>query len=214
LALLLGGCSGKIELGTNDGGDGGGDVPVNSGFTSMGNPTPVGGSAPGSASAPSEDSSDSGSGFVDPAQCKSECTVAATVGCNLEAAAGPECQELCANSPTASQLTCLQASPCKSLVAALAGHASICGIPTLDASVGNYVDCRTDCENAVNLAFSNSCYLNPTAADVACEALCAKEPSASMVNCFQTISCVTLVNALDGGPLCDANAADAGADGE
>ena len=66
---------------------------------------------------------------VDPAQCALYCEVAAANGCNVNGfTADSECVALCAESPTQSQIDCLQKSPCSELVSALAGHAPLCGL--------------------------------------------------------------------------------------
>ena len=81
-------------------------------------------------------SHDAGSGadsFVDPNDCNTACVVAAQGGCG--ASTGSECVALCASSPTKSQLECLKASSCSTLLSALEGRGTICGIaaPTEDA---------------------------------------------------------------------------------
>jgi len=70
-----------------------------------------------------------GGGFVDPADCESDCSNAAIFGCNADITiAEAECLTLCESSPTEDQLTCVSDAPCKTLLAALGGHGTLCGI--------------------------------------------------------------------------------------
>lgn len=70
-----------------------------------------------------------GGGFVDPADCKSQCSTAAIFGCNVDVSvAQAECQALCTSSPTRDELTCVTDAPCAVLVPALSSGGSICDI--------------------------------------------------------------------------------------
>jgi hypothetical protein len=83
---------------------------------------------------------DAGSGgntFVDPTECAVDCEGAAINGCNLDGfTADSQCVALCGTSPTASQLSCLQAASCSTLLNALAGSGAVCGITVPNADAG------------------------------------------------------------------------------
>jgi hypothetical protein len=96
----------------------GGTVSTTSGFYDAGKSTST------------DFSPDAGSPTATPVECADECTNAAVFGCNVGVnVAQSECVTLCTSSPTDSQLTCMKASPCTTLLNALGGAGSVCGIP-------------------------------------------------------------------------------------
>jgi hypothetical protein len=203
MCLVLGGCSSTFELGTNDGGP------------HPGSTTPSGTGESGEKDEPDEggdraEGGDGGDGgFVDPAECEDECSNAAVLGCCVDGfAADSECQELCAKSPTATELQCLEDAPCTTLLAALATGGAICGIPA--SPDGSTAQCEAYCTSAFyELSDTTSCYL-PSSPNPECMALCARSPSGTQIACFKNISCVNFVDALDGGDPCGSPRADGG----
>jgi hypothetical protein len=185
IAVLVAGCDSTLALGSDDASAG--DAPGERGGSGEGHANP----------APS--TGDDSGGFVDPLDCAIECEGAAEDGCNF-VPASVECVKLCADSPNESQLDCLKNSPCATLVSALQGKGTLCGIAPHDAGPapipeagGSPVspgDCAIECEGAAE----NGCNFGPASAE--CVKLCANSPNQAQLECLQNSPCSVLVSAL------------------
>ena len=185
LMLLAVGCSSALQVG-DDAGDstGGGSSPPPSpqclqGVTSAGFEV---------------------EGGVDPETCALDCQDAAVQGCHVESTtANWDCMTLCSGSPTKSQVTCLQKTPCPALVSALDGQRTLCGFPNAGGRSVAPACCAQSCEYAAIVG----CNVDTGTADSECVHLCSSSPNWSQLNCVQNVTCSMLVGALAGqGTVC------------
>jgi hypothetical protein len=191
------GCATGEELGFRSGEDDGkNDVGFSTNSNSTGPAAPSGGMGDG--------------GFVDPADCQTECIGAAVSGCNVNGfTAEAECEALCAQSPNATQLTCIADAPCSALTHSLATGASICEIPAFDpaSDAGGTPDdageggvlasssaCTNNCFSAVLM-----CLEDASAANADCVSLCARGVTVAQLDCITCSSCSYLDKALASG---------------
>jgi hypothetical protein len=138
---------------------------------------------------------------VDPATCALDCEDAAVQGCHVDhATANSDCTTLCSQSPTKSQVTCLQSTPCSALVAALNGQGTLCGFPNAGGGPVAPACCAESCEYAAIVG----CNVDTSTAKSECvTTLCSSSPNWSQLNCVQNVACSALVGALMGqGTVC------------
>jgi hypothetical protein len=134
------GCDGSLELGTDDGGRVDAEHSVSkpdadsapARVTVDGATTPSGSTgAPDGGSSPVTPDADS----VTPTECAITCETTAANGCddNDLTAIDNQCVTFCARRPTAAQMTCLQATPCETLLMALQADGPLCGVPVVSS---------------------------------------------------------------------------------
>jgi hypothetical protein len=139
-------------------------------------------------------------GGVDPATCAQDCEDAAVQGCHVDSTtANWDCMTLCSQSPTKSQVTCLQNTQCSALVTALNGQGTLCGFPNAGGGSVAPACCAQSCEYAAVVG----CNVDNDTADSECVNLCSSSPNWSQLNCVQNVPCSALVGALMGeGTVC------------
>jgi hypothetical protein len=201
LGAVVFGCATGEELGFRSGAD---DGKNDVGFA----PNGTGGTpaAPQNASG-----GDGDGGFVDPADCETDCMGAAVSGCNVNGfTAAAECQALCAQSPNATELTCIADAPCSTLTHSLATGASICEIPAFDPAPSDAGEAPSDAGEggapASSSACTNNCFSavlmcleDASAANADCVSLCARGVTIAQLDCITGSSCSYLDKALASG---------------
>jgi hypothetical protein len=185
LMFLVVGCSGGLQVGDNDGGSTGVAPGMAPSAKCLGNEVSDGFEVEGG---------------VDPATCALDCENVAVQGCHVDSTTAHwDCSTLCSGSPTEREVTCLQNTPCSTLVPALNGQGTLCGFPNAGGGSVTPACCAQSCEYAAIVG----CNVETGTADSECVTLCSSSPNWSQLNCVQNVTCTALVGALMGqGAVC------------